>query len=316
MIPRDSVLQRICALIVILTTLPVAAQESNSADKLATDYAFLSLLTLTPDFSAANYKIENDPTPPVTISIIRLPFIMGALDLNNNTSMKFEFALGYQKTEETVPVADQSDNYVDSKWQGSGVSLGLLFDYRLSDHVTLEPKIRAGAVRLTNTASYYGGYTNAVIKPMYDGTFFNWNTKASVASLGLGLIYDWQVVGRESTVKTYVYHLYMKSFDESNEVVAFDTNANMASLKADVILPSGATLFNRRLDAVLLGGSSLFSGENRDTLDFTALYELGAGIEYPIKGNKSNFGHIRLSGLILRGENVRGWMVSLDYNPK
>ena len=103
---------------------------------------------------------------------------------------------------------------------------------------------------------------------------------------------------------------------ESNQKVAFDTNANMASLQADIILPTSTSLFNRRLDAVLLGGSSLFFGENSDTLGFTTLYHLGAGMEYPIKGDKFNVGHIRLSGLVIRGENVRGWMVSLDYNPK
>jgi len=67
---------------------------------------------------------------------------------------------------------------------------------------------------------------------------------------------------------------------------------------------------------VLLGGLSRFFGENSHTLEFAALYEVGTGVEYSIKGDKFNFGHVRLSALVLRGENVRGWMVSLDYNPK
>ena len=309
-------LLRICALIAIFATQSAGAQESNSAEKLATDYAFLSLLTLTPDFSAADYKIDDAITPPVKISIARLSFTFGQMELNNKTSMEFELSLGYQKTEETVPIVDQPNEYVDSKWRSYGVSLGLLFGYRLGDHMMLEPEIRAGAVRLANTARYYGDFANSVIKPAYDGTIFDWNTKASVVSVGLGLIYDWQIVGRESSVQAHVYHLNMASFDESNEVLEFNTDANMASLKADAIIPTRATLFSGRLDAVLLGGSTVFLGENRRTLGFTALYEMGAGIEYPIKGDKFNFGHVRLSGLLMRGENVRGWKVSLDYNPK
>jgi hypothetical protein len=309
------VLRRICALIVGFVLLPAVAQGADSAQELATDYAFLSLLTLTPDFSAANYKIENDPIPPVKIDIVRLPFILGALDLNDSKAVKFEMSVGYQKTEETIPVDEFSNDYVDSKWEGYGASLGLLFDYKLSDNVTLEPKIRAGAVHLVNSASYHGENAD-FYRLLLDGTVFNWNSKASVVSLGLGLIYDWQIVGRDSTVQAHAFHLNMDSFDESSDAVKFNTDANMATLKADIIIPTRATLFNGRLDAVALGGSTVFFGENRRTLGFTTLYELGAGIEYPIKGDKYNFGHVRLSGLLLRGENVRGWMMSLDYNPK
>jgi hypothetical protein len=309
------VLLRIGVLMVLLGMQLAAAQEYDSAENHATDYAFLSLLTLTPDFSAANYKIEDSPTPLVRIGILRLPFILAALDLNDKIAMKFEMSIGYQKTQETVPVDAVSNDYVDSKWEGHGASLGLLFDYKLSDNIILEPKIRAGVVRLANTASYHGE-TAEFYRPLLDGTFFNWNTKARVVSLGLGLIYDWQIVGRDSTVQTHVFHLNMDSFDESNDVLKFNTNANMATLKADIIIPTSATLFGRRLDAVALGGSTVFLGENRRTLGFTTLYELGAGIEYPIKGDKFNFGHVRLSGLLLRGEHVRGWLMSLDYNPK
>lgn len=309
-------LLRICALTILVAIQPAAAQQSSSPKNLATDYAFLSLLTLTPDFSAANYKIEQDSVPPVTVSIARLPFVWDVVEVNDKTSMGFELSLGYQKTKETVPVLDDSSEYVDSKWRGYGVSLGLLFDHKLNKNVTIEPKIRAGIVRLNNSASYYGEFTNSVVKPVYDGSLFNWNTKASVVSVGLGLIYDWQLGGRDSTVSTYVYHLNMDSFDESNEAVKFNAKANLASLKADVIVPTFATIYGKRLDAVLLGGSSLFFGENRDTLGFTSIYEAGLGIEYPIKGDKFSFGYVRLSGLVSRGENVRGWSVSLDYHPK
>jgi len=182
------VLPRICVLIVVFVALPAAAQE-NYAEELATDYAFLSMLTLTPDFSAANYKIENDTAPPVKISILRMPFILGAMDLNDKTAVKFELALGYQESKETVPVDDWLSDYADSKWQGYGASLGMLLDYQMSEHVTMEPKIRVGTERLVNTASHHGEAAE-FYGALLDGTYLNWNTKSTVVSLGLGMIYD------------------------------------------------------------------------------------------------------------------------------
>ncbi len=295
------------AMAMLYTTIATAASEYGA------DYAFLSLTSLSPDFSAANYTIRNNDGSDVKLSILRLPYRMD-LQSSPTRKLQLEFTLAYQQDSQWVLTFPGPDEGIDATWTTLGGGLGLLFEQQLAEHLRFTPSLRSGVTKMENHATYYGVQTN-LIKDTLDGTLLNWTTNASVTSLGLGLSYDWSLRDRVSSLKADVYHVRVKSFNESTSAVKFDEAANMVTLKADLIFPTRVTLADERLDLVLLFGSNIYFGENRDTLGYTTSYQAGLGSELPLRWRGTPRGHVRLSGQVLWADNLRGWLLTLGYNP-
>jgi hypothetical protein len=289
------------------------ANDDGAAD-LGVDYAFMSLMTLSPDFAAANYTIHNEGGLDVDISIGRLPY---HIDLMQNiySQLQLEIAVAYQRTKEVIPTFPTPGENIDAEWDTYGAGLGLLYEYSISKHLRFTPSLRIGVAKIENHASYNGALTN-LFKDLYDGTLFNWETNASVLNLGLGLSYTWKFLDRHSSIKAVVYHIYVDSFDESNAAVKFSENANMLAVKADMVFPTDVTIHRDRLDFVLLLGANNFFGENRRTLGYTTSYQAGIGAEFPLKWKQTTYGHLRLSGQVLWASNMEGWLLTIGFNPE
>jgi len=73
------------------------AANSDGASDLGVDYAFLTLMTLSPDFAAANYTITNNNDGDVGIAIRRLPYHIDLVQ-NDKHRLQLEVALAYQQT--------------------------------------------------------------------------------------------------------------------------------------------------------------------------------------------------------------------------
>jgi hypothetical protein len=211
---------------------------SARGDNLAADYAFMFLMTLSPDFAATNDTIENNDGPDVTIIISRLPNYFDLLT-NTTQTLQLEAALAYQKTRQEI--ATFPGENIDSKWKTYGGSLGLLFEQQLTGHLCFTPSLRVGVARMDNDATYNGVLTNQ-LKDLYEGSLVNWQTDANVVTLGVGLNYDWSRRDRISRVKADVYHAHIDTFDESNAAVPFSEQANILSLRADMVFPSNFTV--------------------------------------------------------------------------
>ena len=287
-------------------------ENSDGAGDLGTDYAFLFLTTLSPDFAAANYTITNDDGSEVDISIARLPYHIDLMQ-NKDSYLQLEITVAFQRTEEIIQTFPDSGENIDAKWDSYGGGLGLLYEYNISKHLRFTPSLRVGLATMKNDAIYNGAKTNQ-IKDQVDGTTFNWTTNASFLSFGLGLSYNWKILDRASSIKADVYHSILDSFNESNETVKFTEDASLLAVNADMIFPTKINMHDERLDFVLLLGANNFFGENRHTLGYTTSYQAGIGAELPIQWGQSKYGHLRLSGQILWAENMDGWLLSLGYN--
>lgn len=289
--------------------------HSKSAADYGVDYAFMSLMTLSPDFSAANYTIHNDDGSDVDISIGRFPF---SFDLFNNekSNLQLELTLAYQYTTQTVPTFPELGEHIDAEWDTYGADLGFICETHLTNNLFFTPSLRFGISRMENHADYNGELTNIIIKDQFEGTIFNWKTYVSVLNLGVGLRYNWQLLDRNSSIAANIYHACIDSFSESNDTIQFSERANMLALKADMIFPTDLTLIDYRIDFVLLLGSNHFFGENRNTLGYTTSYQGGLGVEFPIKFKQKEYGYLRLSGQLLRAENMEGWLLTLGHNSK
>lgn len=311
---------RIYLLLLLCMNSVTFGDNGDGAADLGVDYAFIFLTTMSPDFTAANYIITNESDLDIDISIGRFPFHISLMK-TKKSNLILEIALAYQKTKEVIPTLPTLGENIDAKWNTYGAGLGLEYEYYLSKHLLFTPSLRFGLAKMRNHARFNGELTN-ILKPLYNGKLFNWNTYASVSSIGLGVSYIWKLLDRFSTIKVNAYRTYVNSFNESNSAVVFNESANMIALKADLIFPTGIKIYGYRLDFILLHGTNNFFGENRNTLGYTTSYQAGTGIELPIKWKvplnwkEKLFGYIRLSGQFLWAENMKGWLWSVGLNLK
>ena len=302
-----------CLLIVVSLSDKLHAEDNNGASDFGVDYAFLFLMTLSPDFAAANYTFKNPDSTEVDTNIYRLPYHFD-LFKKPDSRLQLELAVAYQHTTEVVTEDILAGNRVDSQWNTYGIGTGLLYEYQLSESLRFTPSLRIGLAKMNNDATYSGPLAD-MIRDTYDGILFNWQTNAAILNLGLGLSYNWKLLDRQSSITANVYHVIVNSFNESNAAVSFSESANMLSVQADMIFPTELALSEERLDFVLLLGGNCFFGENKRTLGYTTSYQAGMGMEIPLRWDKKEQGYLRVSGQVLWAENMDGWLLTIGYNP-
>ncbi len=283
----------------------------DGADNRDADYAFLYLMTLSPDIAAANYVVSSDTDEDVDISILRVPFHVDLMQ-DTDSRLQLEIALALQQTEHIISTFSSSDEFIDSRWQTYGGGLGLLYEHNINQRLKFTPSVRLGLARMENEADFNGVLTNKV-KDFFDEDL-NWKTNASVFMLGLGLSYNWKLLDRASSVKADVYHAVVDTFEKTDSAIDFTEHANMLAVKADMVFPTDIVMHDERLDLVLLLGANNFFGENRNTLGYTTSYQAGVGAEIPLKWGGEAHGYLRLSGQIIRASNMKGWMLGLGYS--
>jgi hypothetical protein len=296
-----------------MTVKTVVSAASTSNQGLGADYAFLAMTTISPDFSAAHYTIENENSSDVTLRIGRFPYAFTLMD-RPQKSLKFEVSLAYQLTEQSIQTFPAAGEYIDSEWVTYGGDLGLLYEKALTENLHFTPSLRIGLVKMENRARYFGSQS-LLLKPALDGDLLNWTTNAIVYQLSLGFKYGWKILDRQSRVRANAYRIMVESFNESSPSLSFTEPANMLEFDADVIFPTHINIAGDHLDLVLLLGMNNFVGENRDTLGFTSAYSVGIGGELPLLFKSKRYGHLRLSGSYLWADNMQGWMLTLGNNP-
>lgn len=307
-------LNNVIGLTVCLTlSSPAHSANDTAAANFGADYAFLTLMTLSPDFAAANYTVRNSDGSEVDIAIARIPYHI-ELSKTDNSLLNLEIAIAHQQTDEILNTHPAPGEYIDATWLTTGASIGLLYEYNLTENLRLTPSFRIGYAKMQSIASYYGPLTN-LEKNFYEGTYLNWSTNTILYDVGVGLRYQWQLADRQSTVSSNLYHIQVESYNESNSAVRFKEPATMLATNADMIFPTNAYFNDQRLDVVLLLGNNAYFGENRTTLGYTSSYQAGLGAELSLKWNQQKFGHIRLSGQVLWASNMNGWLLTIGYNP-
>lgn len=279
------------------------------------DLAFTSMLVLSPDFAAANYTIENEEIVgdvDVDIAVTRLPFLVD-LKKTAKTQLQLEIALAYLRTKEVIPIPVLPGETVTSRFVTYGAGLGLLYKHALTDRLQFAPSLRLGITNITNSASFSSGAPPEEANEAK--AELELTSKASVLNLGLGLVYNWELGGRPSSIQADVFHTVVDSFGETGNAPKFTESANMLAVRADMVFPTEWAINGGYLDYVLLAGSNHFFGDNRDALGYTTSYQAGIGAEIPLKWHQEQHGYLRFSGEVIFGDGIDGWLLSASYTP-
>lgn len=306
----NKIVHRLCIFLVAISFCVISTAAQS--DSIGADYAFLTLMTLEPEFSAARYTIDNENDDQVDIRILRLPYIQN-LTKNESSQLNLELAFGHQRAHQSFHLLPAyRDEYIDAYWTTNGISLGLLYAQKLTPRLSFTPSIRLGAAEMKNTAYYYGTFTNA-IKDSLPSDLLGWTTKVSVINSTLGLDYRWHILDRLSHVTSSFSHIVASSFREGSAQASFHEKANLINVSADMIFPSHQRIKNKRIDYIVLLGSDYFVGENRHTLGYVISYQIGAGMEIPLQIWQNKPKHLRFNLLGQWASVMRSWTFSLSY---
>ncbi|MDM0014530.1 hypothetical protein QTH87_18960 [Variovorax sp. J22P168] len=282
--------------------------------RLGSGYAQMINLSVSPDFSAASYRIDADEpgSPRPTLNVIRAPYQAHWLAISPDADLYGRISGGYLEFKQQLPLgpAFAPVGSVDSRWSAYSVTGGLLAKVRLGNGFTLEPALDLGVARLDNNASYRG--SGVLLRPALDGLVFNWQTNAWLATPSLGLAWTGGGTDGQLSLRGHVARSWIGSFDATDRVQEFSEAVNIYSVRAEYTMSSGLRAWDRPLRWVAYGDYAGFFGANRDALGFDAVAELGGGVEWPLALGPGDLQRLRLSAGYLFGPGVRGWTLGLS----
>ena len=278
------------------------AAENN---RHGSDYAFLFLMTMSPYFTSANYTIEDDEGIDIDLSIGRFPFSLILFE-NKHSFLELEAEYAYQTTKASYPTFPDPTEYVNSEWVTHGFGLGLLYNFKISTDMLLRSNIRYALGNLQNDTRYHGSLTKQIADQLQESHLFNWKSNATILNIGLGWTYFFEMLEYTSNLRVDVNRAYIDSFNEDNEGVKFNEQANMAALRTDLLFPTGIKFWEENLNLVALLGMNYFFGENRKTLGYTASYQAAIVIPFPIKWGQEILFDLKLGYQLLWAERMNG----------
>ena len=285
--------------------------------------SFSGLVALSDEFelSGATYQIggpartDNSDTE---LSTLALPFRQRFHPWEDAAiSIYSEGVLGYAQAHERwndiygglLPGLATSLN---TDWTTYGGLFGVGPEFRVSDQFRIAPILNVGVARIENHADY-GGPGAASSAALFDGLAFNWNgwtvSRGGAARAEwdhpLGKDYELQVVGR--------YDLrWTQTFATDDRAQEFSDRLQLATLRADVVGPTGLKPFGRTLDWRTLAGYRHFIEGN--IYDVRDVVLLGCGLEYDVQGTLPLVSRVSVKGGVILGQNISGYTLGACFS--
>jgi len=286
----------------------VRAQVASA--RLGAGYAQMINLSVTPDLSAASYRIDAID-PSAHLDVLRLPYQAKWFPLSDAADLYWSVEAGWLQFKQDFPwnPAPDAAGTFGSKWTAYSVGAGILAKVRLGSGFSIEPAVDVALARLQNRTGYSG--SAAILQPVLDGLLFNWNADAWLVTPGVALEWTGAVGEGSALVRGHVARSWIASFDETDPVQRFREATNIYSVRAEYVQPTAWMAFERRMSWVAYGSYAGFFGANRDVLGFDAVAEVGGGLELPLKPDAPNAERVRLNAAYLFGSGVRAWTLGL-----
>lgn len=309
---RASLHRLLVAMASMLATATAHAQTADdivrSAD-LGSGYARMLNLLATPDLTAARYKVRGDP--PSSIRVMRMGLHKRLATLTPEIGLDGRMAAGYFRHRAVLPleIDPMTTGTASTRWPAWSIGAGLALQVDLGNGWSIAPGIDLGVARLKNSTRYTAIPEDA--QAILDNRVFNWKSDAWLATPGVEA--QWQRIAGDHRIRLqgHVAWSRIASFSESSDVLRFTKHAGVYSLQGEYVRATPWKVLERRLDWVVFGGNAGFLGSSRDSLGFTSVYRLGAGLELPQMPDSGPDQMWRLSFSYLFGTGVRGATVGI-----
>jgi hypothetical protein len=287
-------------------TVPAPAQDfhliqGRLQDRTEAALALLSF-SVTPDSSAGSLSISSSSTgnPDVSLGQVGAGFTVA-----DSFPLYMEGFLGYSRYDPVFVATNGTDQTrIPTKWNSVSGTVGLGWDFKLSDHWVLRPILNASLGHLESDLSLAGRLLSHIT-----GREVGFLDKGRMNTYGLGgsLMLDYGI-SKESyglDVELRYTWLHLQTFD-TPKVVAGSTDPQTLSIWTRYRWPTGFVVFRRPLRWVLEGSASDYVGDQRDQLGFNFLTTAGGGIELDTTQYSQIWTRSRFVVRYLFGRNVSG----------
>ncbi len=272
--------------------------------------SFTGLVMLSDELELSTARYEIDDAYETELSAIALPFHTTFHPWGEGaTGLYVEGVVGYAKEEQRA--ADLYggglpglETVVDSKSTTYGGLLGLGPEFDLGDGLTIAPIVNAGLSRIENEAGYAGPGAE-VSALLLDGIGLNWD--GWIVTGGGATRADWLLPLGESLELELVgrYDLrWTRTIESDDGAQEFSTRMQVATLRADVVGPTGLSLFDGALGwRVTTGYRHFLEGELGGAKD---LVQLGGSLELDTGENLPVGSLVSVSFAMVWGKNLTG----------
>ena len=283
-------------------------RNTISNANLGSGYAHFLHITSESTLSSATYDVRSGNND-TSYSIYRLPWEASLFRGPKQIALLGRFHAGFITVGNDFELSPTSlgPGTIAADWYVASASGGLGLRIPLVWGLSIKPSFDAGLARLESQAKYFGSATN--LQPLLDGLLFRWKSYAYFLTPSLRAEWERSWDRHKLYVTSRLAGSWMKSFAESDEVVAFSEPAYGYNLRGEWIEALPFTFLERTFSAVFLAGFAGFFGPNRDVLGFSYVGEVGGGMQAPIFLRYPNLPALRVSGSYLRGDGVSGWTI-------
>lgn len=284
------------------TTRNINLQEQVNAIVALTGY------TLTPDVTTGSISISNDSAGNPDLGMTS---VGGGFTLSNSFPLYLEGTAGVSRYDPTFVLSDgQEERTVPVKWNSISATLGIGWDFYLTDYLIFRPILNGSIGSVASDASLLGSYleyqTGSELDFLLDGQL---NTYGVGGTLMLDV--EDYTPDREIDIELRYTDIALKSYSDTSQVVEGNADATTLSLWSRWRAPTGLTLMDRPVRYVLEAAHTQFYGDLDGALGFDALTSVGLGFELDSSAYDIVVTRTRLVFRYKFGNNVEGTSVGL-----
>jgi hypothetical protein len=198
----------------------------------------------------------------------------------------------------------QQEREVPTRWNSGAATVGIGWDFRISEHWVIRPIANASLGTVRSDASLAGSLINH--RTDVDLEFLQ-RGKLNAYGLGGSLMLDYEYASPlvELDLELRWTQLHLTAFD-SSRAVRGSADAATANIWGRVRWPTGLEMFGSPLRYVIDGSLSSFFMDQRNALGFNQLMKIGAGMEFDISRSGIPGQRVRIMARYLFGDHVSG----------
>jgi hypothetical protein len=213
--------------------------------------------------------------------------------------------VGYARYDPRTLVTGTGARDLPLRWNNVTGTLGVGWDFRLTDHLVLRPILNASVGYAAGDAALFGAFVNyrtgADLSTLRD-------LHAHVAGFGgsLMLAYYDHRPARDIDVELRYTQIRLERFGDTFEAAGGSATARTLGLWGRYRWPTGWEAFGRPIRWVLDGSATGYLGDQREALGFAWAVKLGGGIEFDVGRHEIGAAGLSLSRVRLIGRYFVG----------
>jgi hypothetical protein len=266
-----------------------------------------------PGSAASSIQVNRGSTGNPSINLGQLG---SGFTFSDSFPLYLEGYLGYGRYDPKFVFSDgQEQRQIPARWNSLATTVGVGWDFHLSDHWIMRPIINLMAGYVASDARLAGALLNR--KTNIDLQFLSkghLNTAGGGVSLVFGYYLDRDAYDFDLELRST--NLFQTTWGDTSPAVRGRASSISTSLWTRLRWPTGMEMFGRPVRYVLEASHSTFYGDQARSLGFNLLTSIGAGLEVDPSDLKIGAlglyaGRVRVIGRYFFGPQVSGAAIGL-----